>query len=191
MEYVTVGWNVVEGAVAVTAALAAGSVALLAFGIDSFVECASGGVMIWRLRAESRGLAGEPLERTEHLARKGVAAALGILAAYAALDAIMVLWKREHPRVSGVGIAVTVISIAIMWWLAREKRRIASALGSRALEADAFQTTACWWLSLATLVGMGLNGALGWWWADPVAGLVIAALVSSEACNAWRGEDCC
>lgn len=187
LEYLTVGWNVLEGVIAVTAAL----VALLGFGIDSFVECASGGVMIWRLRAESRGVEGEALERTEHMARRGVAATLTLLAAYVAFDAATVLWKREHPRVSGAGIAVTAVSLGVMWWLAREKRRVADAIDSQALKADAFQTTACWWLSLATLAGIALNGALGWWWADPVAGLVVAALVATEARSAWRGEDCC
>lgn len=191
LEYLTVGWNVIEGVIAVACALAAGSVALLGFGIDSFVECASGGVMIWRLRAESRGVEGEALERTEHMARRGVAATLTLLAAYVAFDAATVLWKREHPRVSGAGIAVTAVSLGVMWWLAREKRRVADAIDSQALKADAFQTTACWWLSLATLAGIALNGALGWWWADPVAGLVVAALVATEARSAWRGEDCC
>lgn len=191
LEYLTVGWNVIEGVIAVACALAAGSVALLGFGIDSFVECASGGIMIWRLRAETRGLEGASLERTERLARKGVAASLGLLAAYVTFDALAVLWKREHPRVSTVGLVLAAVSLAVMWWLAREKRRVASSLNSRALEADAFQTTACWWLSLATLVGVGLNGAFGWWWADPVAGLVVSALVVTEAREAWRGEDCC
>ncbi|MCC6649391.1 MAG: cation transporter [Polyangiaceae bacterium] len=176
---------------AVVAALAAGSVALLGFGIDSFVECVSGGVMIWRLRAEQAGASEQKLERTEHTARKGVAAALALLACYVVIDAVGTLWKREHPRPSAVGVTLTALSLGVMWWLAREKRRVAAAIGSRAMEADAFQTTACWWLSLATLVGMALNGALGWWWADPVAGLVVAVLVASEARDAWRGDDCC
>ena len=176
---------------AVVAALAAGSVALLGFGIDSFVECVSGGVMIWRLRAEQAGASEQKLEQTEYTARKCVAAALALLASYVVVDAVGTLWKREHPRPSAVGIALTALSLGVMWWLAREKRRVAAAIGSRAMEADAFQTTACWWLSLATLVGMALNGALGWWWADPVAGLVVAVLVASEARDAWRGDDCC
>ena len=105
-------------------------------------------------------------------------------------DAAHSLWAGERPRPSTVGIVLTSVSLAVMWWLARAKVRAARALGSRALESDAFQTTACWWLSVAALVGVGLNGLLGWWWADPVAALVIAALVVREGREAWVGEEC-
>ena len=86
---------------------------------------------------------------------------------------------------------VTTISLGVMWWLARAKRRIAIALGSRALEADSFQTTACWWLSLITLTGVGLNALVGWWWADPVAALAMTWFLVREGREAWRGDDCC
>ncbi len=192
LEYFTVGWNVVEGVVAVVAALLAGSVALLGFGLDSFVECASGLVMIWRLRAEQRGrLSDAELDRTEHRARKAVAASLFALAAYVAADAIHSLIAAEHPSFSAAGAGLLVLSLLVMVWLARAKRKLAGKLGSGALHADAFQTTACWWLSLSALVGLGLNGALGWWWADPVAALAISAFVAREAREAWRGERCC
>ena len=167
LEYLTVGWNVVEGIVAVTAALIAGSVAILGFGIDSFVECASALVMIWRLRAErDHRMSGERLEAIEHRARRLVAGSLFLLAAYITFDAAQTLWTGDKPAFSPVGVVLLSLSIAVMLWLARAKRRLAHELGSEALEADAFQTTACWWLSVAALVGVGLNGLLGWWWAD-------------------------
>lgn len=192
LEYLTVGWNVLEGVIAVAAAIAAGSVALLGFGIDSFVECASGLVMVWRLRREltSAGTTKEQVEAVEHRARRLVALSLFLLAAYVAFDAVQTLVTGDRPLFSAVGIGVTSVSLVVMLWLARAKRRVARELGSRAMEADAFQTTACWWLSLAALVGVGLNGLFRWWWADPAAALVIVALIAKEGREAWRGERC-
>jgi len=192
LEYLTVGWNLVEGIIAVAAGLIAGSVAILGFGIDSFVECASAAVMIWRLRAErASSRTPERLEELEHRARRLVAASLIVLAVYVTVDAVHTLWSADRPSFSAVGLVLIIVSIGVMLWLARAKRRVARELGSRAMEADAFQTTACWWLSLAALVGIALNGAFGWWWADPVAGFAIAALVAKEAREAWKGEHCC
>lgn len=193
LEYLTVGWNLVEGVIAVTAALLAGSVALLGFGIDSFVESASGLVMLWRLRAErGQRLDAARIEALERRALRLIGLSLFALAAFVAFDAATTLWSGERPEFSVVGIALTAVSLLVMRWLARAKLRAARDLGSRALEADAFQTTACWWLSLAALVGVGLNGALGWWWADPVAALAISALIAWEGREAWAGErDCC
>jgi divalent metal cation (Fe/Co/Zn/Cd) transporter len=190
LEYLTVGWNVVEGVVAITAALAAGSVALLGFGVDSFVECASGLVLLWRLGAERRGLDEESIERLDRRAHRLVGASLLLLAAYVGADAVLSLWHREHPNPSAVGMALTAISIVVMQWLARAKRRQAIALGSRALEADAFQTTACFWLSVIALFGVGLNALLGCWWADPVAALGMTWFIAKEGREAWRGEQC-
>ena len=192
LEYYTVGWNLIEGVVAVTAALLAGSVAILGFGIDSFVECASAAVMIWRLRAErARAMSHEQLEMIEHRAQRLVAGSLFALAAFVTFDAVQTLWQSEHPSFSTIGVTLLVLSIAVMLWLARAKRRLASQLGSRAMEADAFQTTACWWLSIAALIGVGLNGWLGWWWADPVAAIVISGLIAHEGRETWNGRACC
>ncbi|MEB3237428.1 MAG: cation transporter [Candidatus Sericytochromatia bacterium] len=192
LEALTVAWNLLEGAIALTAALKAGSVAIMGFGIDSFVECASALVMLWRLRAERRHrFTGPELERLEHRARRLIAASLFLLAAYVGADAARTLWTGERPEFSPVGVTLLVISIAVMLWLARAKRRLATALGSQAMAADAVQTTACFWLSMAALVGVSLNGALGWWWADPAAALVISALVAHEGREAWHGKDCC
>ncbi len=190
LEYLTIGWNVIEGLVAILAALLAGSVALLGFGIDSFVESASGAVLVWRLLAERRGIDAEAVERLDRRAHKLVGASLFLLAAYITLEAAGALWSREAPRSSLLGIALALVSIVAMRWLARAKRAAARRLGSRALEADAFQTTACLWLSIITLGGLGLNAALGWWWADPVAGLGMTLFIVREGMEAWRGEEC-
>ena len=190
LEYLTVGWNVIEGVIAITAALAAGSVALLGFGIDSFVETISGLVLIWRLRREAAGtLDEEATEAIERRAERLVGGAFFLLAAYITFDAITTLLAQEKPEASPVGIAVTSLSIAVMLWLARAKRRVAGELGSRALAADAEQTQACWYLSVVVLAGIGLNALLGWWWADPVAALAVVVLLVREGREAWRGEE--
>lgn len=191
LEYLTVGWNVVEGVVAIAAALAAGSVALLAFGIDSFVECASGGILIWRLRAEKTAKDAAAIERLDRRAHQLVGGSLFALAAWVVFDASKALYTQERPQASVVGIGLLLLSIAAMYWLARAKRRAAAALRSRALEADSFQTSACFWLSIVGLVGVGLNAAFGFWWADPVAALGIAVLLVKEGREGLRGESCC
>ena len=125
LEYLTVGWNVVEGVIAVAAALAAGSVALLGFGLDSFVESASGAVMIWRLRAERlRRLSRADVEALEQRARRLVAASLVVLGAYVAFDAVQTIWANDRPEFSVVGVVLTSVSLGVMWWLARAKRAV-------------------------------------------------------------------
>jgi divalent metal cation (Fe/Co/Zn/Cd) transporter len=158
LEYLTVGWNVLEGLVAIAAGLASGSVALIGFGLDSFVETISGVVLIWRLRIERAGADEERVEQVERRAE----------------------WL--------VGIALTAVSLVLMLWLARAKRRVGEALGSRALVADAEQTQACWYLSAVTLGGLVANAVLGWWWADPLAALGIVVLLVREGLEAIRGE---
>ncbi len=190
LEYFTVGWNVVEGVVAIAAAAAAGSVALLGFGIDSFVESASGIILVWRLRAEGSGGDHERIEALERRALKLVALSLFLLAAFVVVKAALSLWQQERPEVSIVGMAVTATSIGVMWWLARAKRITARALGSRALEADSFQTTACWWISIIVLVGIGLNALFDWSWVDPVAAIGMTYFIVREAREAWEGEEC-
>ena len=189
LEYLTVGWNVIEGVVAIAAALAAGSVALMGFGIDSFVESASGSILIWRLLVERRATDEERIEQVERRARKLVAASLVLLAAYIAWDSITSILAGERPQPSLVGIGLAAVSLAVMWWLARAKRRVGIALGSRAMTADAFQTDACFWLSLFLLVGIGANALFGLWWADPLAALGMTVFIGREALEAWRGEE--
>lgn len=196
LEVATVLWNLVEGAIAVTAARMAGSTALLGFGVDSFVESASGAVLFWRLRSErSAGAPEAPgeherIERIERRAQKLVAASLFALAAYIAWDATGSLLERRRPEATLVGIALPALSMVLMVALARAKRRVAREIGSRALEADAFQTTACFWLSAITLAGISLHAALGWWWADPLAALGMTPLLAIEGRRAWRGDEC-
>jgi divalent metal cation (Fe/Co/Zn/Cd) transporter len=190
LEYLTVGWNVVEGVVGISAALAAGSVALLGFGIDSFVETSSGLILLWRLGAEARRPAPIDLARIERRAQRLVGLSLFLLAAYVAFEAARSLVLAERPGPTLVGIALTSLSLPVMAWLSRAKRRVARQLGSRAMESDAFQTTACMWLSIFTLAGLGLNGLFGWWWADPLAGLAMTYFIVEEGREAWRGEEC-
>ncbi len=191
LEYLTVGWNIVEGIIAIAAAMASGSVALLGFGIDSFVESASGSVMIWRLLAERNSDEDDEarIEQVERRAQKLVAGSLILLAAYIAWDSITSLLANERPEPSLVGIVLAIASLSVMWWLARQKRRVGVALGSRAMTADAFQTDACFWLSLFLVVGIGANALFGWWWADPLAALGMTLFIAREALEAWRGDD--
>ena len=190
LEYLTVGWNVVEGVIGAGAGLAAGSIALLGFGLDSFVETASGAILIWRLAAERRMTDRASVERLDRRAHKLVGVSLFLLALYVAGTGGWSLWSGERPRPSVVGLVLTAVSLLVMRWLARAKRQAAAALGSRAMQADAFQTTACWWLSLSALLGVGLNAAWGLWWADPVAAIVMTYFMVREGREAWRGEPC-
>jgi len=190
LEYLTVGWNIAEGLIAVGAGLAAGSIALIGFGVDSFVETISGAILLWRLRAEAVGDADEErIEHVEHRARRLVAVSFLVLAAYVAFEAVRTLAAGDRPEASPVGIALTAVSIGVMLWLARAKRETGEALGSRALVADSHQTFACWYLSVTTLAGLALNAVFGLWWADPVAALVIAVFLVREAREAWEGEE--
>ena len=192
LELFTVAWNIAEGVIAVAAALAARSVALLGFGIDSFVESASAMVLIWRLGAERRDRdAATRAEELDQRARRLVGITLFLLAAYVAFDAITTLYRQERPGSSIVGTVLTSVSLGLMLWLAKAKRETAHNLGSRALAADAFQTTACWWLSLSVLASIGLNALFGWWWADPIAALAMTYFLVREGREAWQGERCC
>ncbi len=190
LEYLTVGWNVVEGIVAVAAGIAAGSIALIGFGVDSFVETISGAVIIWRLMAETRGQHDEEaMERIERRAERIVGIAFLLLAAYVGFEAVRALINHDAPDASPVGIALTAVSIVVMLWLARAKRQTGEALGSRAMLADAQQTYACWYLSVVALAGLALNAVFGLWWADPVAALGITVLLVREGLEALRGEE--
>jgi divalent metal cation (Fe/Co/Zn/Cd) transporter len=187
----SVSWMLVEGSVSVAAGLAAGSVALLGFGIDSFIEMGSDFVVAWRLRVEQRGCCAERVEQVERRASRLAAALLLLLAAYVLLDAGRhLLGFAEHAQESPAGIAVTAVALVVMPLLARAKLRVADALGSRALRTDAYEAVCCAWLSATTLVGLALNAAFGWWWADPVAALVLVPLLMREGLGGWRGGCC-
>lgn len=192
LEWLTVGWNAVEGIIAVGAALAAGSVALLGFGIDSFVETISGTVILWRIVAERRATDVARVEQVEDIARRGVALSLWLLSVYVAVESIHALVAGDPPSSSPVGVALLIVSLAGMKWLASAKRAVARDLHSHAMEADAAQTDFCWKLSAIALAGLVANAALGWWWADPAAALGLAALIAIEARRTWKtGTACC
>jgi len=186
LEGVTVGYNILEGLVAIAAGITAGSVALTGFGIDSVIEVTSGALLWWRLRAEL-GLA--PLGPTvERRAARGAGFLLLALGVYIVTDSVRVLVTGSHPESSLIGIVLTAISLIVMPLLARGKLRVAASLGSRALRADAHETIVCAWLSATTLLGLGLNAVLGWWWADPVAALAMLPLIVREGIEAWTGD---
>ncbi len=192
LEWLTVGWNVIEGVIAVAAAVAAGSVALLGFGVDSFVETLSGAVILWRIAAERRATAMTRIRKVEDLARRGVSISLWLLALYVAVDATAALVTVERPSSSAVGVTLLVVSVAVMKWLVNAKRATARSLHSHAMEADAAQTDFCWKLSVVALVGLMANAVLGWWWADPLAALALSGLIAAEARRTWRlGAVCC
>jgi divalent metal cation (Fe/Co/Zn/Cd) transporter len=194
LEYFTVAWNVVEGIIAVGAGVIAGSPALIGFGIDSAVESISGGILIWRLRAEQTGQFNRArVEAIEQRAERLVGVAFLVLAAYVAFESVRALVGQQAPEASVVGIALTATSLVVMLLLARAKTRTADDLHSHALAADARQTYACWYLTAVTHAGLGLNALFGWWWADPVAALGISAILVKEGIEAWQGghdEDC-
>ena len=186
LESVTVAYNSLEGLVAIAAGLVAGSVALTGFGVDSAIEVTSGALLWWRLRAE---LGSAPLGPTvERRAARGAGFLLLALGVYIVTDSARLLVTGNRPESSPVGIVLTALSLIVMPLLARAKLRLAASLGSRALRADAHETIVCAWLSATTLLGLGLNAVLGWWWADPVAALAMLPLIVREGIEAWRGE---
>jgi len=189
LEYLTVGWNLLEAAASVAAGVAAGSVALVGFGADSLVETSSGLVLLWRLSGGERDAAGR--ERAERRALRLVGACFLALAAYVLFEAASSLLNREPPEASAAGVVIAALSLAVMPLLARAKRRVAARIESRALAADARQTDLCAYLSAVLLGGLALNALFGWWWADPAAALVMVPVIAREGVEALRGETCC
>jgi len=191
LEIFTLLWNVLEGVVAVAAGTVSGSVALIGFGVDSFVETASAVVVGWRLRAELRDGSAEAGERFEPVASRIAGALLLALSTYIVIDAgRRLLGFGSEARESLLGIALTSVSMVVMPFLGWAKLRTATALQSRALRADAYETIACAWLSLTTLVGLVLNALFGWWWADPLAALCLVPLIVREGLEGLRGGEC-
>lgn len=190
LEYTSVAWNVAEAGVGIAAGAAAGSVALVGFGLDSVVEASSAAIIVWRLRAERAGRRADTLERP---AIKAVAVAFWALAAYVATRAVFDLLTGSRPEESVVGIVLASLSLAGMPLLALAKRRASRRLRSHAMHADARQTVLCTYLSAALLAGLLANALLGWWWADPASALVIAAIAAREGVRLWVTEDpeCC
>ena len=187
LEYITVGYNSIEGIIAIGSGLIAGSVALIGFGFDSAIEVISGLALLWRLYGDAEEARRELVERR---ALRIVGVSFLILAAYVLYDAAKSLIRREAPEESIVGIVLAAVSLIIMPLLVRAKRRVARAIGSAALAADATQTEICTWLSAILLGGLLLNATLGWWWADPIAALVMIPMIVREGLEGLRGEHC-
>ncbi len=181
----TIVWNVAEGVIAVGAGILAGSVSLVGFGLDSGIEVSAAVILAWRLGKERQAGCMADFDRR---ATQLIAVSFAALAGYVAVESVRDLIGGAEPQASVVGIVLASVSLVVMPLLARAKRRIAPVLGSRAAASEADQTSLCAVLSAVVLVGLALNAALGWWWADPVAGLVIATLAGVEAVRTWRAE---
>jgi divalent metal cation (Fe/Co/Zn/Cd) transporter len=190
LEYATVAWMVIEAGVAISSGVAAASVSLLAFGIDSLIELASACVLIWRLTVELRSDQAVA-ERAERMASRIAGGLLLALAAYVVASAGRQLWARTGQEFSYGGLAVTALAMPVMYVLARRKIAVAEALGSRAMRADAMESVTCGWLSLVVLVGIVAQGLTGAWWIDAVASLGIVWFLVKEGREAWRSEACC
>lgn len=180
----SVSYNAIEAVIAITAGLVAGSVALVGFGLDSIVEVSSGLIILWQFR--------HPIpESRERAALRLMALSFFGLAAYVTFESIRALVGGHEPDPSTIGIVLAAVSLIIMPFLSWAQRRTGKALGSNAVVADSTQTLLCTYLSVVLLIGLVLNATLGWGWADPIAGLVIAAVAVREGRAAWRGEGCC
>ncbi|MBC7678604.1 MAG: cation transporter [Pseudorhodobacter sp.] len=180
----SVSYNTVEAVVPITAGPVAGSAALVGFGLDSVVEVSSGLVILWQFRHRLP-------ESREQQALRLIALSFFALAGYVAQDSVRALLSDADPEASPVGIALAATSLIVMPWLSWGQRRTGRALGSNAVVADGTQTLLCTYLSAVLLVGLVLNATLGWGWADPLAGLIIAAVALKEGRDAWRGDGCC
>lgn len=181
LAYLTIIWNSLEGIIAVGAGIFAGSIALVGFGVDSVIEVSSGAIILWRLASG---------EQREKLALRLVGVSFVALTAYVAFDAVKSLIYREAPEVSYIGIGIAALSLIVMPFLAHAKRKVAAKLNSRAMHADSRQTDICAYLSAILLGGLLMNAIFGWWWADPVAALIMVPIIAKEGVEALRGETC-
>lgn len=183
----TLAYNVIEAVVALWAGAEADSVALLGFGLDSVIECSASAVVLWRFSLEFRGAGGPAIERAEHRVHRFIGGTFLALALYVVADAGLTLWRREAPEASVPGILLAAASVIVMPVLAWRKLRVAAALGSGSLRAEAKETLVCSLLSLALLVGLGANALWGAWWADPAAALAMVPWIVKEGLEGIRG----
>jgi divalent metal cation (Fe/Co/Zn/Cd) transporter len=187
LEYVTIAWNSIEGLVAVVSGVIAGSISLVGFGIDSFIEVTSGWVLLWRMSVDSNV---HRREAHEKRALRFVGACFFLLAGYIAYDSIVDFWSKRAPEHSIAGIILACVSLVVMPLLSRAKRRVGHAMGSRAMHADARQTEFCAYLSGILLVGLLLNAFLGWWWADALAAVIMVPIIAKEGIDGLRCKAC-
>jgi len=187
LEYFAVIWNAVEGLVAVVAGLIAGSISLVGFGIDSFIEVTSGSVLLWRMSVDANV---RDRERNEKRALRIVGLCFSLLAVYIGFESGSDLWFRRAPEHSIPGIVLACLSLVVMPLLSRSKRTVGHALNSAAMQADAKQTQFCTYLSAILLLGLVLNAVFGLWWADPAAALVMVPIIAKEGIERLQGKTC-
>jgi len=187
----TMVYNALEAIIALWAGSRADSIALVGFGFDSIIELATASVVLWRFSVEARGSGVEEVERAERSVHKFVGVTFLALAAYVLLQSAWNLWTREAPSESLVGLVLAGVSLVVMPLVALWKLRVAAVIKSAALRAEAKETIACSYLSLCLLVGLTANAAVGWWWADPVAALLMVPWLIREGIEGWKGEGCC
>jgi len=188
LEYFTIVWNTLEGLIAIAAGVIAGSISLVGFGIDSFIEVTSGAALLWRMSADADE---HRRERIERITLRIVGVCFLALAAYVGYEATSDLLRKKAPEHSLPGIILACVSLVVMPLLSRAKRGVASKLKSAAMRADAKQTQFCTYLSAILLGGLLLNAAFNLWWADPVAGLVMVPIIAKEGVEGLRGDTCC
>jgi divalent metal cation (Fe/Co/Zn/Cd) transporter len=188
LEYFTIGWNSLEGLVALIAGALAGSISLVGFGIDSFIEVTSGATLLWRMTVDAEE---QTRERNERFSLRIVGACFLALSAYIAYESVADLISQKAPEHSIPGIILACVSLIVMPILSRAKKRVGKELNSAAMNADARQTDFCVYLSAILLAGLILNLALGWWWADPVAALTMVPIVAKEGFDGVKGKACC
>ena len=188
LEYFTIAWNSIEGIVAVVAGILAGSISLVGFGVDSFIEVASGATLLWRMSVDADE---HRRERIERLSLRVVGACFLALAAYVGYEALSNLISKTAPEHSLPGIILACVSLVVMPLLSRAKRRVGAHLKSAAMNADAKQTEFCTYLSAILLGGLLLNMFSNLWWADPVAALIMVPVIAKEGVDGLRGDTCC
>jgi len=188
LEYFTIAWNSLEGIVAVAAGAIAGSISLVGFGVDSFIEVVSGAALLWRMSIDAEE---KRRERTEQLTLRIVGACFLVLAVYVGYEALSDLIHKKAAEYSLPGIIIACASLVAMPLLSRAKRQVASHLRSAAMKADAKQTQFCTYLSAILLGGLLLNAKFALWWADPVAGLIMVPIIAKEGVEGLKGETCC
>jgi divalent metal cation (Fe/Co/Zn/Cd) transporter len=188
LSWLTLGYNSLEGLLAIGAGVVTGSIALVGFGFDSVIEVSASLAALWRLNADVDPVA---RERAERLTLKIVGILFLALAVYVTWDALSALLKREAPEESTLGIIIALASLIVMPLLARAKRKVAIGLGSRALQSEAQQTQLCTYLSAILLGGLMLNALFGWWWADPTAALIMVPIIAKEGIEALNRRDPC
>jgi divalent metal cation (Fe/Co/Zn/Cd) transporter len=186
LAWLGIAWHAIEALIAIAAGVAAGSIALVGFGADSVVEGIAGVVILWRF-AERRSQS----ERAERRAQQLIGVSFLAIAVYVTVEAVRTLIVADHPDPSWIGIGLAAVTLAVMPALAAAKARVGERLGSSATKSEGRQNLLCAYLSAGLLTGLGANALLGWWWADPVTALLIAAVAVNEGREAWRGEACC